>query len=618
VPDENRPNANPGTATLLTMVVVVAVLYFARVVLIPLALAILFAFLLAPIVVGLRHWHLGRVPSAFAVVLLAFGVIAIVIALMSSQLTDLAYQLPGYQQNIRQKLDSIRTSGGGVISRITRFAREVSDDFIPPPSLSGKTQPGEEKPVQVEIRRMPFSPIQLAGTVLGSMVNILLEAAIVIVFVIFLLIQREDLRDRLIRVVGASKLHVTTQALDDATHRVSRYLQAQLFINVVFGIAAGIGLYFLRVPNPWLWAMVAALFRYVPYLGIWVAAIMPAAISFAVDAGWMKPFEIFGLYLGIDLLIYNFVEPLLYGNSTGISPFAILVSAVFWTWLWGPVGLLLATPLTVCLVVIGRYVPSLEFLSVVLSDEPVLPPATRFYQRMLAMDVDEARHVAQEFLKGKSLEELYDRVIIPALTLAEEDRHNGHLDEAREEFIFQNTRLLLRDVYERTDAIVSRGADAKDDEKPADAERQEKTPAAAELTVITIPARDEADELAALMLEQLLAKRGIPVRTVCAGSLASECLEEVGRENFKVACVCAVPPRGYIHTRYLCKRLHAEFPNLKVIAAILNEGDVQRIRKRQPAIPADEFATSLEQAVAEIISLSGTENSAQEEQALAS
>jgi len=387
VPDENRPNANPGTATLLTLVVVVAVLYFARVVLIPLALAILFAFLLAPTVVRLRHWRLGRVPSAFAVVLLAFGVIAIVIALMSSQLTDLAHQLPGYQQNIRQKLDSIRTSGGGVISRITRFAREVSDDFIPPPSPSGKAQPGEEKPVQVEIRRMPFSPIQLAGTVLGSMVNILLEAAIVIVFVIFLLIQREDLRDRLIRVVGASKLHVTTQALDDATHRVSRYLQAQLFINVVFGIAAGIGLYLLRVPNPWLWAMVATLFRYVPYLGIWVAAIMPATISFAVDAGWMKPFEIFGLYLGIDLLIYNFVEPLLYGNSTGISPFAILVSAVFWTWLWGPVGLLLATPLTVCLVVIGRYVPSLEFLSVVLSDEPVLPPATRLLNTFVFFDL---------------------------------------------------------------------------------------------------------------------------------------------------------------------------------------------------------------------------------------
>ena len=617
MPDENRPNANPGTGTLLILVVVVAVLYFARVVLIPLALAILLAFLLAPLVVRLRHWHVGRVPSAFTVVLFAFSIIVIVISLMTSQLSDLAHQVPGYQQNIRQKLGSIRSSGGGVISRITRFAREVSEELVPPTASSGKIQPGEEKPVPVEIRRMPFSPMEWAGTILGSMVNVMLMGAIVIVFVIFLLIQREDLRDRLIRVVGASQLHVTTQALDDATHRVSRYLQAQLIINVVYGVAVGIGLYCFHVPNPGLWAMVATLLRYVPYLGIWVAAIMPAAISFAVDTGWMKPFGIFGLYLGIDLLIYNFVEPLLYGNSTGISPFAILVSAVFWTWLWGPLGLLLATPLTVCIVVLGRYVPNLEFLSVVLSDEPVLPPATRFYQRMLAKDIEEARGVAQDFLKGKSLEDLYDNVIIPALTLAEEDRHNGHLEEARAEFLIQNTRLLLSDLYQKS--ISTKGSDNSDDSniEPEEEKSASEKAADEELTVITIPARDEADELAALMLEQLLAKRGIASRTVCAGALASECLEEVGKQKFKVACVSAIPPRGYIHTRYLCKRLQAEFPNLKVVAAILNEGDVQRIRKRQPTIPAAEFATSLKQTVAEVVSLSGTENEEPEEKALA-
>jgi predicted PurR-regulated permease PerM len=607
VTNDNRPSAKPGSATLLTLVVAVVVLYFARMVLIPLALAILLTFLLAPLVIRLRHWGLGRVPAAIIVVMFWFVIIAVVGSVMTTQLTDLAQKLPKYQQNMTVKLNSIRSSGGGMLTRITRMVQDLSQEVMPRPPAPRKPAPGEEKPVPVEIRQPTFSPLQMAGTVVGSVVNGVLMAAIVIVFVIFMLIQREDLRDRLIRVIGGSQLHVTTQALDDAGHRLSRFLLAQLTINVLFGFIAGLGLSFLKVPNPLLWGVVAALLRYVPYLGLWIAAAMPALIMFAVEPGWMKPIAIFVLYIGVDVLIINFLEPLLYGSSTGISPIAILVTAVFWTWLWGPVGLLLATPLTVCLVVVGRYVPNLEFLSVILSDEPVLPPATRFYQRMLAMDVHEATEVAEDFLKGKSLQQLYDELLIPALTLAEEDRHNGKLDEAREEFLIQNTRVLLDYFAEAGDKIVASGNGGGKRKRAKPAVEARPSQGEEQPTVIAIPARDEADELAAVMLEQLLRKQGITTITVSAGALAAECLEEVGRHKFRVACVLAVPPSGYIHARYLCKRLQAEFPDLKLVAAILNEGDVQLLRNRQPGIPADEFATSLKQTVAEIVSLAATQ-----------
>jgi hypothetical protein len=421
-----------------------------------------------------------------------------------------------------------------------------------------------------------------------------------------MLIQKEDLRDRLIRLIGAGRVNVTTQALDDAAQRLSHYLLAQAGINIAFGILAGMVLYFIGVPNPLLWGLCAALLRYIPYLGIWVAACLPAMMAFAVEPGWVKVPIIFGTYLGIDLLMYNFAEPFLYGNTTGISPIAILVAAVFWTWLWGPVGLFLATPLTVCVVVIGRYVPSMEFLSILLGDEPVLKPETRFYQRMLAMNLDEATELAEDYLKGKSLEQLDDCVIIPALSLAEEDRHRGRLDEEREQFLFQNTRLLVEDITERADNLIAGNSSTR---KQNDTERESQSMASNEYpSVLCIPARDEADEIAALMLEQLLGKRGIRAKVLSCAGLLGECIQKVEEEKPGVVCVAAVPPFGYVHARYLCRRLRNRFPDLKVVAAILTEGDVNELKKRQPAVPADEIGSSLAQALAAILSLLPTVN----------
>jgi predicted PurR-regulated permease PerM len=594
-------SANPSQggnrgSTVLTVLIVVAVLYFARVVFVPLALAVLLAFMLAPLVDLLRRCKLGRTPSSILVVLLSFLILGTIGAVMVSQLADLGRKLPEYEQNVHRKLESLRASGGGLVTRATHVARNLTDELNIPGGASSRTTPGEEKPVPVEIRRSPFSPMEMVQSILSSIVSVVLTAGIVIVFVIFMLIQQDDLRDRLLRLAGAGRISMTTRVLADAGSRVSRYLLAQLMVNSIYGVMAGLGLYFFGIPNPLLWGMMATLLRYVPYLGIWIAASMPAAVCFAVEPGWVKLPGILGLYFGIDLMMYNFVEPLLYGSSTGVSPLAILLATVFWTWLWGPVGLLLATPLTVCVVVIGRHVPKLNFLGIMFSDEPVLGTDARFYQRLLAMDMEEAAEIADKHLRKSSLGALYDEVIIPALSLAEEDRHQGRIDEERQRFLFQNTQLILEDAAGQEDAPgeSSRGA-------ASHAEAQ----APADVEVLCLPARDEADGLAALMLAQLLGQQKIKALALSEQELVQEqVLERVKREKPRIVCVLAIPPFGYMHARYLCRRLHEEFRELKIVATILNERNVEEIHSRQPAIPADCLASSLRQAAEEIRSLS--------------
>ena len=579
---------------------VVAALYFARVVFIPVALAVLFSFLLAPLVTRLRRWGWWRMPSVLTVVTLAFGVMAVIGALMAAQLTDLGHKLPEYQHNIHQKIESIRDSSSGLIGHLSRVMHDYSEELKPSGSAV-QPAPGDVKPVPVEIRQGALSPLQMVPKVLGSLVGMLLTALIVVVFAIFMLLQQEDLRDRVIRLVGSRQLNMTTKALDEAGERMSRYLLAQLVVNVAFGIPVGITLYFLRVPNPILWAVLAALLRYVPYLGIWIAAAMPAAVVFAVDPVWFKPVIVFGFYGGIDVLMSNFVEPLVYGNTTGLTPLAILIAAVFWTWLWGPVGLLLATPLTVCLAVLGRYVPSLRFLGVLLSDEPVLTPDKRFYQRLLAMDIEEAAEVAEEFLKGKSLEELYDVVIVPALALAEEDCRAGRLDEEQQDFVFENTRLLVEDIALRAHEIIA-GENGSKHRLNGKALIDENIPMA-EARVLSLPARGQADEIAALMLSQLLNAHGIRTKPISASALASERLEEANGKRIEVVCVSTVPPDGHLHTRYLCKRLHEQFPGMRIVAALLTRDEGKDIRKRELSMTTNEVALTLGEAVNQIRAL---------------
>jgi predicted PurR-regulated permease PerM len=595
----NRPNTTSRSTPLLSIVLVVAVLYFAREIFIPLALAVLFSFLLAPLVTRLRHLGLWRMPSVMIVVALAFAILAVIGSLVTVQLTDLGRKMPEYQHNIHQKLQSIRDSSKGTLGRITRVAHDISEELKPAPA--SQTAPGDQKPVPVEIRQGDISPLQVVPKVLGSLFGGLIMLVMVVVFVIFMLAQQEDLRDRVIRLVGWRQLNMTTRALDEAGQRVSRYLVAQLLVNVAFGIPAGVALYFLGVPNPILWGVLAALLRYIPYLGIWVAAMMPAAVVFAIDPGWVKPLAVCGIYAGIDLMMYNFVEPLVYGNTTGLTPLAILIAAVFWAWLWGAVGLLLAVPLTVCLAVIGRYVPSMRFLGVLLSDEEVLTPEKRFYQRLLAADVEEAAEVAEEFLKGKSLEELYDVVIVPALTLAEEDSLAGRLEEDQQEFVFDNARLLVEDIATRAKEIIAGDINPKHRLNGKEHPRDGQPPDGAR--VLCLPAHGPADEIAALMLTQLLASHGLRAVAVSADSLTSERLEKAGEQKVEVVCVATLAPDGFLHARYLCKRLRAQFPELRIVAAVVVRDVARNVRTRELLASASEVAASLSEATHQIQSL---------------
>lgn len=596
----NRPNTDSRSTTLINLVTVVAVLYFAREVLIPLALAVLFAFLLAPLAMRLRHWGLWRVPSVLIVVNLAFALMAALGFLMAVQLTELGHELPQYEQNIHNKLKSIRDSSSGFIGRVTRIMHDFNQE-INPSGANGKPGQAVPKPVPVEIQHSPFSPLQMAPKVLGSVAGLLIMAIVVIVFVIFMLLEQEDLRNRIIRLAGAGQLNVTTKALDETSERVSRYLLAQLIVNVSYGTMAGVALYFLGAPNPVLWGMLAALIRYVPYLGIWIAAVMPAAVLFAIDPSWEKPISVFGIYFGIDLIMYNFVEPWVYGNSTGMTPLAILVAAVFWTWLWGAVGLLLATPLTVCVAVLGRHVPSLRFLGVLLSDEPVLSPEKRFYQRLLAMDAGEAAEIAEEYLKHHPLEQLYDAVIVPALSLAEDDRRAGRLDEQQQQWVFHNARLIVEDIGSR--AVESAGGEGAKHRENGKSDGGGARHEAVEAQVLSLPARSEADAIAALMLAQLLEGHGIITKAMSADALASERLEEAAREKIRLVCVSTVPPDGFLHTRYICKRLREQFPDMKIVAAILVRGDERDVKQREEAMPADEIAVTLAEAVTQVCAL---------------
>jgi predicted PurR-regulated permease PerM len=596
----NRPNPVSRNTTLLNLVLVVAVLYFARDIFIPIALAVLFAFLLAPLVMRLRRLGWGRVPSIITVVTLSFVVMAVVGFLMTAQLTELGHKLPEYQHNIHQKIESIRESSKGLVGRFSRFTHDFSQELKPASSPS-QPAPGDQKPVPVEIREGDISPFQLLPKVLGSVIGLLLTGVIVVVFVIFMLLQQEDLRDRVIRLAGWRQLNVTTKALDEAGQRVSRYLIAQLVVNAAYGVPAGIALYFLGVPNPILWGLMAALLRYIPYLGIWIAAIMPAVVVFAIDPSWVKPVTVFGIYVGIDLLMYNFVEPLVYGNTTGLTPLAILVAAVFWAWLWGPVGLLLATPLTVCVAVLGRYVPSLRFLGVLLSDDEVLTPEKRFYQRLLADDLEEGSEIAEEFLKGKSLEELYGAVIVPALALAEEDCLAGRLDDDQQESVFRNARLLVEDIGPRAHEIVSGENGAKHRLNGKNAAREMVSPL--QPRVLSLPARGEADEIVALMLAQLLNARGIATKPVSASALTSERLDEANGAKIEVVCVSSVTPNRGLHARYLCKRLRDQIPNIRIVAVMLTHRDAQAVRKPELTAPADETATTLVEAVKQVQAL---------------
>src|SRR3984893_13696282 len=515
-----------GLGTLAVGVIAIAALYFGREVFVPMALALLLSFALGPPVLLLRRWHSNRVLAVIVVVVLAFSVILGIGALIGSQLAHLAENLPGYQYNITEKIHSLRdtTTSSGFVGRAAAMLTELGNEITKPREMIGRPTanrpavlaPGveQQKSVPVEIRQSDPTPLQLILQVAAPLLQPLATAGIVVVFVIFFLLQRQDLRDRFIRLAGARDLRRTTQALDDAARRLSRYLLRQTGINASLGVLVGSGLWFIGVPNPVLWGILTMLLRFVPYIGPVIAAAFPAALAVAVDPGWSMLFWVVGLFVVAEGITGQVMEPWLYGQSTGLSGVAVVVAAAFWTLLWGPIGLLLSTPLTMCLVVLGRHVEHLQFLEVLLGDQPALAPEESFYQRMLADDPDEAAHQAEAFLKDKPLSVYYDQVVIKGLALAQLDVNRGALDHAHRVRVKAAVERVIDNLADHAPTPVPKEGENGGAVIPPVFSPDELTPPWRGMAVLCVAGRGLLDEASAAMLAQLLRKHRIGARVV--------------------------------------------------------------------------------------------------------
>jgi predicted PurR-regulated permease PerM/methanogenic corrinoid protein MtbC1 len=600
-PAPDRPSSPERSPRIsfLTLALVTAALYFGREVLIPLALAILISFILTPSVQRLQRMHLGRVPAVLLVVVVVFGAVGAVGWMMGSQIVDFAETLPRYEQNIRTKASALRGGRSSPLNRAQRTVEHLQEELgISPPAaastpaarLTGRTRPAAAAsaapaaPVPVTVVEAPETPLTILRETLFPLLGPLGTAGLVVVFVIFMLIQREDLRDRLLRLFGQGRLNASTQALDEAAQRVSRYLVMQSVINGGMGTAVGIGLFFIGVPNALLWGLFAAILRFVPYVGSMIAAALPVLISLAVFPGWQQPLLAFVLFLVVELLTGNVIEPLVYGSETGISTIGILVAAVFWTWLWGPVGLLMSMPLTVCLVVIGRYVPQLQFLDVLLGDQPPLPIEAQVYHRLLAMDSAQVRLLMESCVGERTVAELYDRVLIPALVLAERDRHRGELSPEREEFIETTIRDWIEELAGRTSEDGSLGMETADGENAAE-------------RLVCVPAHDMADELAGHMFAQLAVRGGKPA-VLEADLPRAEVLRRLAELGAEQVFISALEPFAYTQAREVCRDLRAHFPGMRIVVALWDlRSEAERHRRRLAAAGADEVVATLQEAV---------------------
>ena len=596
---------------LAVTVVVVAALYFGREVFVPLALAMLLSFVLAPVVLKLRRWHLGRIPAVVVTVLLAFLVIFALGAVIGNQVTTLAENLTRYQYNISQKIDSLRgmSMGSGVVQRAASALDSLRNEIVkapppPPPAPASlpavvpvTPSPPPPKPLLVEVHQPDPEPLQIIQKVVGPLLGPLATAVIVIVFVIFFLSQREDLRDRFIRLAGYRDLRRTTEALDDATRRLSRYLLIQLAINAGFGVVIGIGLWVIGVPNPALWGVFGMLLRFVPYIGAILAALLPAALAIAVAPGWSMLIWTILLFAIVEPFTGSVVEPWLYGRHTGISAVAIIVAAAFWTWLWGPVGLLLSTPLTVCLVVVGRHVDQLEFLDILLGDRPALAPEEGFYQRVLAGDPDEAASQAEALLKSKPLSAYYDEVAMKGLALAQLDMNRGGLDHDRRVQIKEAVDAVIDNLSDHPD--VDPASAGKAAERPAAVPDEPPIPPAwRENAVLCIAGRGSLDEATAAMLAQLLGKHGIGALVTPATAASVANLHRLETPGVELAFLCYLEPGGYSNARYLVRRLRRRLPQAKIVIGFWTLGGGDEVREEAlAATGADAIVTSLREAV---------------------
>lgn len=549
--------------TAAVVLLTIAALYFGRDIFLPFALAILLSFMLAPPVDWLRRLHMPRIAAVVLVVASAVALVGALSVLVGSQAVNLADNLPSYQKTMQQKIRSIRAAapGGGLIDRTTELVqalgRELSSssgDASEANRRAANRQPKTE-PVPVRVEPPDQQPLAVMQQVIGPLLGPIGTAGLVIIFIFFVLLEPSDLRDRFIRLAGTD-LHRTTEALSEAADRVSRYLLMQLVVNATYGLPLGIGLYLIGVPGAFLWALLATLLRFVPYLGPVIAAFFPLTMAFAVDPGWSMLLWTAALVLALELVSNNVIEPWLYGASTGLTPVAVILAAIFWTLLWGPIGLILATPLTVCLVVLGRYVPQLAFLDVLLGSDPVLSPEERLYQRLLAGNVEEAIEIAETKVAEDSLLAFYDQIAVPALRLAENARERGASVEDRRK-VADGMRAVVSDLTEL----------AVKTEEAASNRAQNHWLGA---SVLCIAGRSDLDAAAAAMLMHALESRDIGARYSSPFSVTHDAIGELDLAGVEAVCLLYLNAMPQAYARFVSRRLKRRMPHLKIVLGLWN------------------------------------------------
>jgi predicted PurR-regulated permease PerM len=600
--DTNEQSFLRGAGFLAGVIVALAALYFGREVLIPLALAALLCFLLTPAVQTLERLRLGRVLSVLAVVGGSVGVVGVFGWLVATQVSQVADDFQTYRHNILARVQVLDESIRGATGRISQTIETLS-----PPHGANATQPAPDlaadvaesavsdattghaqsqpEPVQVEVVSPRDSAFATVGRVLGIVVHPAATAGVTVLFVIFFLIYREDLRDRVIRVCGRARIHVTTAALADSANRVTRYVVAQVLANGMIGLAIGLGLFALGIPSAALWGFMAGVFRFVPYVGAFVAAFFPVAQAVAISDGWMTPMLVLGWIVLVDSISANLVEPWLFGSRTGASPTAIVVAFVLWGWLWGGIGLILATPITVCLVVLGKHIPAFEVFHVLLGDEPVLEPKARFYQRLLATNAKEATAIAKEFASEHSALAACEQVIVPALVQLEYDRRSGVLDDTRVEF----ARETVREFLTEQPALLAADADPAEpiagDPPPIDDERSP--------LLLFVLDRGPFDDLVPLMLSFIAATENWRTHVLSKDSLSTDVVEQFRSLHPAAVVITAIEPRDSSRIRHICARLNTEDRTIPLHIAVFGSRQREQGFRTRVGRDATEFHSTL-------------------------
>jgi predicted PurR-regulated permease PerM len=636
---------------LVVMVTAIFALYVAKAILLPVSLAILLTFLLTPLANRLERWRIPRIAAVILVVGVSFAVIGALGWVVTNQLVELGREVPEHKTDLIHKFQSLQPKSP-VLAKVTKTLTDIRNaitqgvgpakhgdqtgennpDQAPPSDAATETPPKTEtvkvettssKPkshdgksatqtssngavagdkkdsVEVTVVDRPTSRFEQAQDWLGRLIEPLTTGGMVIVLVLFLLLDRENQRSRLIQLFGRTHMHATTEAVHDAAGRVGRYLRTLFLINAGYGVAAAAGLLVIGVPGAVTWGVLGFSLRFVPYIGTWISAMLPIIVSVALSPGWTQPLLVVGWYLIMELIFNNVVEPLVYGSTTGVSTVGVIFAAIFWTWLWGPIGLILSMPMTVCLLVAARYVPQLRFLAILLADQPPTSLAERTYQRLLAFDYHEPIKLAHKQVKDSSLVTYYDEVLIPALALAEQDRHLDVLNDEQATFVLEATEDLIEDLGEASDRSIAK-EQARDAGRDPTAENDVVNgPITSPARILCIPLRDEADEMASRMLAQLLTIEGFQASAGAAKSLTSELVDRVADTDSDIVVISALPPIAPRDSRLLWRRLRNRYPDLPIVVGFWTAG----AQKESLAEPVEDAASRVVTTFAEAVSV---------------